>query len=119
MELTERLTNILTELETHFVFDDIILDHHEYHFSDDAFRAAYRIFISVVYDKINELCSEEKMKEEDILNMLKAFQLKIDEVVNIYTGNSWDILHESYPEKIRTNTMKKTSILDNYLSDNL
>ena len=81
----KKLSPILTEIET------TILEHEIHHgakpeYSDDAFRAATKIFMSATMDKMFDLQMREKMNFDDSGKMAEKFGCELRKLIKVYTN---------------------------------
>ena len=87
----KRLSPILTEIEM------TILEHEVHRatkpeYTIDAFRAATKIFMSCMLDKIWELQNKDKMEQSDRENMATKCGEDVRHLIKVYTGiDSWEL----------------------------
>jgi hypothetical protein len=85
MSIGEKISPILAEIEN-------TLWEFEYHqgtkpgYTIEGFRAAIKIFMSVMMDKIWELQQDEKISMDDRIKMVEKCGYDVRDIVRIYTG---------------------------------
>lgn len=85
MTIGQKLSPILYEIET------AIIEHEAYigtphEFTKDGFRAAIKICVAVMLDKMWALQEEENVPQETRCKMANELGIKFKELIRIYTG---------------------------------
>ena len=92
----KRLSPILVEIE------HVIIEHEAYNnvkpeYTDEAFRAGIKIFMSVMIDKSYELMERENISLEDSCNMSEAIGQDIRKLIKQYTDIDTHDLYKINP----------------------
>jgi len=96
----QKISPTLVEIEN-------LLWEHEYfvgthpRYTIDGFRAATKIFMSVLMDKMWELQSNENISMDDRINMVEKAGNEVRNLIKIFTDID---THELYKNKSNTNT---------------
>lgn len=91
----KRISPILEEIES-TLWEFEIRNGNKTEYTNEGFRAAVKIFMSAIMDKIWELQSEEEMSMVDRIKMVEKCGEDVRKIVKIYTDID---THDLYKEK--------------------
>lgn len=85
MTIGEKLSPVLYDIET------LIIEHEAYagtpcEFTDEGFRAALKIFMAAMLDRLWSLQESENISQELRCEMSREMGIKLKDFVRIYTG---------------------------------